>query len=666
MKDKKITFPRAALKSLAQDLSTLVETSEGCLQALELIEEIPPELRPAVMEGLSSFYWQNMADFFQLMQLEYREMEKVLDRILVKYRMAGLDTNSFPNVEGSFYRAYASCTRHTGRVNLDIAWDVGGRGLYVENFFLTFSSDGLHSVFVIEDMSLLEFDRERILLTEMVELNFEECCYLIQEAYRFNMRFMSRPALGRFVYQKYLDTRLHLRDHDVQSLIHHLSLRLTPRQLINSVFRALKVHDDQYISAFTTPSCLQGGLLKEQLQQEMRPGAMLLEGKVISIHGSYEKVLANVYCISLYEREVYRSDYRFELVRDEDFGWLINRIIRMQRKMLAPDAESNPFGMHVLCRVYEIVNLDLLFDILDLMENIREVEELPYGIHMRVSNYEENLNHGISFMDGILGDLVINGAEFVIITPNSKNLEAFHRLFYQPQAAPLDFRAEYEVTLASAYHYLSGQYATFEDILLDDGNVYYEDGMRFLTARYMTKDHNAVTERLEQLSTLRLDMPGLYSIYYQTDGSEEEPGFIAEYILGDNWITLSAFGDRDTSVVRKIFEEGLYEALEFDGLEIREQGMFDILTAEVKKMYPWLESELKRMYLNKWYYSQLPTLSGMSPSEAVETDEGKRLLWTMFKRIRSQEKKFYKAGIPRRIGLREYLHRVDMQKDSKY
>jgi len=52
---KKNGFPRAMLKNLAQDISKLISTNEGCLSILEIIEEIPYDVRADVIEALSSF-----------------------------------------------------------------------------------------------------------------------------------------------------------------------------------------------------------------------------------------------------------------------------------------------------------------------------------------------------------------------------------------------------------------------------------------------------------------------------------------------------------------------------------------------------------------------------------------------------------------------------------
>jgi hypothetical protein len=80
-------------------------------------------------------------------------------------------------------------------------------------------------------------------------------------------------------------------------------------------------------------------------------------------------------------------------------------------------------------------------------------------------------------------------------------------------------------------------------------------------------------------------------------------------------------------------------------------------------MYPDLEHYIKEMYLNKWYNSQLVTLRGLSPSEACQTEEGTRLLWTMFKKIKQKEKRRFRSGETSQINLKEYIRKVDLKKE---
>jgi hypothetical protein len=99
---------------------------------------------------------------------------------------------------------------------------------------------------------------------------------------------------------------------------------------------------------------------------------------------------------------------------------------------------------------------------------------------------------------------------------------------------------------------------------------------------------------------------------------------------------------------------------EFKRLEL--DKVFDILTAEIKKEYPDLEPFLKDIYLNKWYNSQLPTLHGMSPCEAYQTEEGTRLLWAMFKKIKDRNGKRCGPGPIAGIQLKEYIRKLEQKK----
>jgi DNA phosphorothioation-dependent restriction protein DptG len=89
------------------------------------------------------------------------------------------------------------------------------------------------------------------------------------------------------------------------------------------------------------------------------------------------------------------------------------------------------------------------------------------------------------------------------------------------------------------------------------------------------------------------------------------------------------------------------------------------LTPELKKEQPELEALLKEFYLNKWYYSHLTSLSGMSPSEASQTEEGTRLLWTMFKQIKQKENAVGNRNQQFRIHLKEYVRTVEQKKRRK-
>ncbi|CFX86118.1 Uncharacterized [Syntrophomonas zehnderi OL-4] len=670
MKSNKKNFYRPLLKSLADDIVGLMETNEGRLLALEMLEEIPADIKNDVLEGLSSFYNPQMVYFFSLLKWEYgKEYEAICDRALTKYRLAGLDVDYKQPVMGRFYKAFASLSRHTGRMTLDMAWETGKDKLYVECFFLTFSSDGIHSFFIVNEISISQYEKDRGLFSDMIELSYKEGCFLLCEAYKLNVRYMTRPALGKFLYQKYLDDDTDFPPAHTNNVLRKVCARLSPRQLGNSFFHALRYQDYNYILSILYNEQPYHSLLLHQLNNSILPGTIIMEGQVEEVRASVDFAEITAFSTTLQEREVYHNEYIMRLVRDTTGSWCIRHLENTTSIRLDADSSLNPFNMQVYCRVYEIIDIDDLFDVLDQLDDIREVEELPYGLHMRLTCFEDDFNHGISFMTGVIADLVINADEFVVISQDIETLDELHCLFMENNTFALVQRGEYEINLISAYNYLSGQYANFEDILLNEdtevSDFVFEDGMRFITARYLIKDRAKVMARLAEIKSLQIDLQGELQVYYELEDEPNQPGLFAEYILGSSWVTVSAFGEKDINLIRRNFERDMYDALEFDGLELREDGIFAILSLDVKRQYPQLESALKDLYLNKWYHSNLPTLRGMSPLEACQTEEGKRLLWTLFKRIKQKEKKRHINGDRRRIGLKEYLRKVEFEKENQ-
>jgi hypothetical protein len=663
---KKQYFPHNMLKSLSNDIIKLLADNEGKLFALELFEEIPYELRSSVVESFSSFYRGELVEFFHLLKLEYgRELEEYCNRALDKYAMAGINIKPGPSFKGKFYKAYATCSRHAGRVTIDVAWDVGAKGVHVEGFYLIYASDGIYSFFVIEDMPREEYVKERESLNDMVEITYEEACALIQDSYNFNIRCMTRPALGRFLYQKYLDQLVNLEQAEIKELIQRLSARLTPRQLVNTLFHALRYQDHNYIDSLWMENRYSSSLLQGNFSNITKPGVLLLEGQVSEVSGSQNMVEVRAYAVTVNDGDVWKTEYLFKLVREESY-WRIHDTKKINQEQINSTQELNPYICRVKCRVYEIVDMDTLFDVIDKMDNIREVEELPDGIHMRVTCFEDDFNHGVSLLTGVIADLVINGDEFVIMAKTSSTLTEFDEIFAHDPTMPLRYMGEYDVSLITAFGYLAGQYTSFEDILITDDNEFVcDDGLRFVTARYLVKDRDQVLNRLRSIASMEYILNDNIGLFYQMGNNSAEPVFLAEYMLGSNLVTLSTFGERDMGEARSSFEENMYDNLEFDGMEVREEGIFEILTDEVKKQHPALEETLKELYLNKWYYSHLPTLRGMSPWEACQTEEGTRLLWTMFKKLRQKEKLRLAEGEFSRIKFKEYMRKVQLMNEGQ-
>jgi len=172
MKRKKPYIPRPVLKDLVDEIKKMIVSNTGRLSILDLIEDIPFEVRSQVIDSLSAFHDPELVPFYYLLKMEYgSELTAVCDRALEKCRMAGMNITPPVFFRGEFIKSYASISRHTGRMTIDVAWHIGGSKVYVECFYLIFNPDGIHSFFIIENMPLIKYEQDRKILPEMIELN---------------------------------------------------------------------------------------------------------------------------------------------------------------------------------------------------------------------------------------------------------------------------------------------------------------------------------------------------------------------------------------------------------------------------------------------------------------------------------------------------------------
>lgn len=663
MKKKTPNIPKPVLKTLADDIQGLMHDNQGRLVVLEIIEELPFDIRPLILEGLSAFYSEEMLQFFHLIKDEYGlEVEAICNRAIEKYNMAGLDMGKPSYLMGSFYKAYASCSRSTGRITIDVAWRTDKNTLYVECFYLTYNADGVHSFFLIPDMPESQYDIDRRLTSNMVEISLAEAAFLVKDAFAWNKRKMTRPAVGKFLYNKYLQYEQELSDNEKNSLIYKTNGKLTPRQVVNSFFYAIKQRDFTYLSAICDN--ISPGMLGEKCEDMLRLGTFILESHAEEIFAQRSSVEVTSYSLVVYDQESYHLSYRFSMFKKLG-TWLIDDIFLESREIVREDSPLNPFNINAYCRVYEVVDLDELFENLEKIDNIREVEELPYGLHLRITKFNDDLNGSLCSLNGILADLIINGDEFVAICQDYDDLIGLHHVLLSGDTPALISRGEYEVSLVNAYNYVTGSYISFEDVLIyDSENLAPEKDLKFMSTIYLVKDRGRILEKLRNTPNSACVVDEDYSIFYQYEYKGPDKVLLAEYVLGADWLTLSTFGHKDMTLVRQSFEPDLGDYLELDGMEIRADGFFDILTAEMKKDYPNLEQLLKELYLNKWYNSRLNGLGGMSPSEASETEEGKQMLWSLIKNIHQNE---VRLGRGKRsiIKLKEYLTMIEEKRKEK-
>ncbi|MBO8158095.1 hypothetical protein [Thermosyntropha sp.] len=659
---KRLCIPKALLKSLALDIKSLIHDNEGRLIILEVVEEIPYEIRDYILEGLASLFDEDLAIFFKLLREEYgEELEAICSRALTKYRMAGIDVDGISFFEGDFYKAYASLSRQTGRISLEVAWYNKAKDLTLECFYLAYDMEGIHSFFPVNDIPVKRYVSERREMLDMVELNFEEVCILLKEAYEINKKNMTRPAPGKFLYKKYLEFPVITNENTDYSITRKVSDWLMPRQLVNSLFYALKQRDYIYIESIIDRNELKSSVLYEVLNPALEPGNMLLEARANEVIFLREAVQVSAYMKVMTKAGFFRYDFEFTLKEDEDLKWKLNAVKASGQIKDKFYFDLDPAEVNFFCLVYEIEDINKLFDFLEEVRLIKVAGEIPHGIHLKLSSseFEDDWDYGISFLEPAAADILINGDEFVVIGLDYEFLTEFADEIQVKARDTLVSKREYEVDLVTAYNYIQGEYASFEDVLVYGHEQSLPDGMRFLSARYLVKNRLKVREFLTNLADCSYNMGDACDVFYQFEGEAEEKSFLAEYLLDEEFLIVSVFGENDLSFLRANLARGLCNYLEFVGIEVRSEGIFAHLNSEVLKTYPELENVLKEAYLNKWVKSRLNVLKGMSPKEATQSIEGQVLLWDMFKRMRNNEgkRRFKKRG--RMVSFKDYIDKLE-------
>lgn len=657
---RKTYLPKPVLKGIVADIKRFVHDNEGRFMILEVAREIPHEIKKHLLEELSLFYDEDLAVFFKLFLEEYdEEFKPVCVRALNKYRMAGCDVDNISFREGTFYKAYASLSRQSGSITLEVAWQTGSRCLDIECFYLSYGTEGIHSFMLLGDMPARRYEAERRQALDMVELDLKEVCLLVRQAYEVNKRNMTRPATGRFLYKKYLDTEIEVGEEEVYSLTCKLSPELMPTQLINSFFYALKQKDYTYIASVLDRQKLPLKKVKKLFAPVIIPGNLLLEAKADEAYLEGDMVKVSGHLCLMDKEGIYRYDYVFVVDKDENLKGKINDIQIADRSRTDAYLGLKPDKKAFYCLVYEIADIDELFIWLEGIRLLKVVGELPRGIHLRISPLydEEEWDNGISFLGPGEVDIVINGDELVIICLDDDFLNELDEEIERELEETLEFKGRYEVDLMAVYSYIEGQYASFEDIAVSrEEEKSFSGGMRFLSARYLVKNYRQVYDFLALVSDHFYDLND-YCIFYRLEKDEKEPLFLAEYILDEEYLTVSAFGEDDLSRLRDDLAEKVCDYLEFVGIETRREGLFAVLSPEVKRSYPQLEMVLKEFYLNKWVKSSLPLLKGMTPREAFQSPEGQRMLWDMFKQMKKSENSWQNKSCI--IKFRDYMSKLE-------
>jgi hypothetical protein len=384
MKKNKLTLPKSILKNMVAEVAELINTFEGQMLLIDMFEEIPYHLRPLVIDGISGFHNKELAVFVRMLKEEYgRELSSSCDRAMEKYRLAGISDKNEDLDHGEFFQAFTTRTRQTGRISLHVAWKTNNSSLRVESFGLSFGQEGIYNFLVAENFSFSQFKKEYQIPDNLVQVSMAEACYLITQAYQCNVCHMSRPAPGKFLYNKYFISGSGLTRTQQRSLIKMLTPKLNPRRLVNTFLQRLKKKDFSFIFSLL-PDYVSSYNLVAEVFSDIIGGATLLEGQVREVSESRNGIRVSAYSITVNNHDAFLNEYSFFLMKDLSGERVIKHIQKDKCEVINESSSLNPFNCLVYCHLYEILDLDQLFQFLNQVDNLQQVEEMAYGIHLRI------------------------------------------------------------------------------------------------------------------------------------------------------------------------------------------------------------------------------------------------------------------------------------------
>lgn len=649
-------FPQHFINTVAQGIIDHAQSSAGMLMVLQLFEEVPAELRHKLLSNLSVVHDPAIVNFYHIIRAEYgKKYEDIATRALQKLQMAGVQAPALNSIPGHFSQAYCTPTRHLGRINLTIIWEKTDGDFAIENFLLHFSGEGIANYMLVENAGAPQLQLQHLIGTEMLEVEEDMARLLITTAYQFNCEYANPPALGLYLYHRYFLEQVEL--DAVLAAIHFTSRPESLRECVNTAFLALQKRDWLYLAALSDGEEMPATRWREVFTDFYLERQYLVEGGISAVKEEQGVTKVQAYAIGFAEDKIFKTNFIFHLKTVKGGGWRVTGLEKKRKSSLKDHSRLNPLSERMYCQTYEILDVDELIAMLGELDKVQEMGEMPNGLHVRVMTWQYDLEQSVSFMSGVLADLVVGSEELVVICREPEVLEHFDQKIMELDI--LEKTGEYHLPLKTVLHYLEGNYTNLADVCVEmDYEYLMGEEMRFVTAKYEIGDFDALLKFLENLPHTRhyaLDTD-VY-LYHQFTG-DDAAEFVAEYILEPDYMAISGFGSKAVEAVCSALENILPGRISFVGLEARPTSLFDLLTPEVVRHFPQMERDFKSVYLNQWQHTKSPFLDGMSPVEARKTEEGNRLLWSMFKII--QQKLGEDVLVGQNLTLKEFMDKLKL------
>lgn len=674
------SVPKQLLQNLAQDLVSMIENEESYSMALELVDQLPAEFQAIFIENLSSVHEVKLARFFWLIIEEYTgEIQKAAQRAIEKYRLVGLAVDDYrikrQPVPGRFFKALASRTRLLGQVSLVMAWEQENKLLDVWYFGLKFGPEGIRRYLRVTDLSIPDFLEEHEPdEIGMVELSLKQAQALLQQAYFYNQAYQVPAGRPVFRYADCLKDRtpVNFSDSEVQALNLRLTEeKLNPHLIVNAYLVAEKNSDWGLIYDLSSRDSAIRRYDREAYQ-ELRV-AESFEADRLYILSAIERKIIRQKTAEVEARVVISEDsqveerrYTFKLVLEES-AWRIAQTRILRTREIDEDDPDNPLNYEVYCALYEVAQETEVQELLEDLPEVEVIEDIEFGIHYRWANSLNLLEEGINLAENVFGEFILTGDELLVTAKDREDLNALCSLMEDRLPESIHYQQQYYVDVSLVYALLSGEFSSFEELLGELAVEEPEERLPVMIATYQVANLEPVLKRIRSFTVFEFDSPEGVKCFYEFErirfkagNGQQGEGFVAEYRVTPQQLTVTTFGQDYLNLVCGELERGLQDSLRFLDIQAPDEG-FALLAIVGKPAFSKeAKAEWQKEELNRWMQTALPVLDGMTPMEAKETLPGRQLLWRLFKNMKNLQQDLQRKGLNLPIDYREYIRMVSL------
>jgi hypothetical protein len=418
----------------------------------------------------------------------------------------------------------------------------------MHNFILAFNHEGLKQ-YHAQNVNCIGMCDGREELPGYVRLEFLEAVALLQDAYKQNCRFGTKPAGDLASYQFLLN-------HDTASVDRGLLLRklfvqqLTPAEFTHVLLHALRRLDiallydlssargrealgerDDFIATFGERMSLYTFLKTRFRGAEKADGRMITTAEVM---------------VCTPEEEVIKIVYRFVL-REEPNGLVVDEFVELQRETLSTEHPENPLNYFVFCSAYTIPAAVWLRDWLVNLPEVFLTGEFEIGECYKLLKTDDSPLQGFDVTDGIICEFILTEQELLIYASKAVNLARMERLLADELRQKAVFTQKYYLPVRELYKtVITGDSLQKIFRVHAERNTVGEQDDKFSMSSAFSclKNKRDVLNLLREEATerVKLDTDMWYFIKEKRDKKTKQVCGFIEYYLNGNWLRINACG----------------------------------------------------------------------------------------------------------------------------